>query len=123
VAVAPLAATVADPVGTTAEACTANLRGQSVECAVSDESLSLTACIPDTATALAVTTRVDSAGEWVTVPATVALGQPSDCAAGTIAADLVLPATAGSDGAQWRLISTDLTDATVWKSRLATQVG
>lgn len=121
VEVDPLAATVADPVGADSGACVVTLRNQTVDCVTSGEELALTVCVPDTTATIAVATR--SSGEWQPVSSTVTLGQASGCAAGTVAADLVVPASTGSDGNDWRIVSRDDAGAKVWKSPLSVQLG
>lgn len=121
VAVDPLAATVADPVGSGADACAVTLRNQSVDCVSVGDELTFSICVPDATTSVTVATR--ASGEWEPVSSTVTLGQASACPTGTTAADLVVPDFAGSDGSDWRIVSRDEAGAKVWKSPLSVQLG
>jgi hypothetical protein len=117
VVAAPLAATVADPVKTPADAaCIAIVRDQEVACVTSDDRLEFTVCVPDATTLIRVGTRPNDNVVFSDASSEIELGGPSDCPAGEIAAAIAIDSF--SPLPTWRIVGRDKADLKIWKSRV-----
>jgi hypothetical protein len=117
VVAAPLAATVADPVQTPADAgCVVIVRDQEIPCSTSDDRIEFTVCVPDATTLIRVGTRPNGNVVFSDASSEIALGGPSDCPVGEIAADIAIDSF--SPLPTWRIAGRDKADVKIWKSRV-----
>ena len=115
----PLAGTVADPVTEPAgTGCVALVRDIQVACALTDDRLQFTVCVPAETTLIRVGTRPNDNVRFDDASSDIALGGSAGCPTGDITADVTIDAY--SPAATWRIVGRDASDTKIWKSRVVT---
>ncbi len=115
----PLAGTVTDPVTDPADTgCAALVRDVQVPCALTDDRLEFTVCVPAATTVIRVGTRPNDNVTFDDASSDIALGGSAGCATGDIAADIAIDSY--SPAATWRIVGRDASDTKIWKSRVVT---